>query len=526
VSLRWRVIGVLVLVLPLAWAGLASLAPEETRKAAWWLPDQGLRLGLDLRGGVHLVISPDFEVALAQELESVRDAIESQATRDGAGVKRIAVVEDRIEIEPSSPEALPKLREVLEPYDNLRIEEKEGLFALALTEDWKREVRERAMDQTLEVMRRRVTDPGTGIQESVVTRQGSDRILIQFPGLSRAPDIFRRTGFLEFKIVQDHRSTENGESLLRAAHPDGLPAETEILFERERDTHRVLGAYLVPASPDITGDLLADARVQFDSRRSEWQVQFTWNAEGAQRFGDLTGANVGKPLAIVLDDLVYSAPVVRDRISRVGVITGNFSSDEASDLAVILRSGALPIPVKLEEERTIGPALGADSIRQGLNASLVASILTVAFVVFYYRLSGLYASLALLLNLIMLIGLLALTGATLTMPGIAGLALTIGMAVDANVIVFERIRDELRAGKTVRASVVAGFDKAFWAIIDSNVTNLITALVLYEYGTGPIKGFAVTLAVGIVTSVFAALVITRLFFYIYPGNRPVEQLSI
>jgi preprotein translocase subunit SecD len=516
----------LALVLPLAWAGLASLVPEETRKQAWWLPDEGLRLGLDLRGGVHLVISPDFAVALAQELTSVRDAVESQAQRDGAALKRIAVVEDRIEVEAATPEALPKLRKVLEPYDNLRIAEAEGVFGMTLTEDWKREVRERAMNQTLEVMRRRVTDPATGIQESVVTRQGSDRILIQFPGLSRAPDIFRRTGFLEFKIVRDHRSTENGESLLRAAHPEGLPPETEILFEREPDTNRILGAYLVPVAPDITGDQLADARVQFESRRSEWQVQFTWNAEGAQRFGELTGANVGKPLAIILDDLVYSAPVVRDRISRVGVISGNFNSDTAGDLAVILRSGALPIPVVLEEERTIGPALGADSIRQGLNASILGSLLVVAFMIGYYRVSGGYASLALLVNLVLIVGLLSLFGGTLTLPGIAGLVLTVGMAVDSNVIIFERIREELRAGKTPRAAISTGFDKALWTILDSNITTLFTALVLYEYGTGPIKGFAVTLSVGIVTSVFAALVITRMLFQIWPGHRPVAQLSI
>jgi preprotein translocase subunit SecD len=382
------------------------------------------------------------------------------------------------------------------------------------------------MLQALEVIRRRVDDPATGIQESVVTRQGSSRILVQIPGVSVVPDIFKQTGFLEFKIVKETEGTENAEQLLRARHADGLPAGTEILFEKDRKTEKVVAAYLVPEEPDITGDSLEDARVQFDSRRSEWQVAFTWNGDGAQVFGDLTGKNVGNPLGVILDNQMYSAPIIRDRISRQGVITGRFTSQEAADLAVILRAGALPIPVVLEEERTIGPALGADSISRGLRASALAAVLVVAFMVLYYRVSGVYASVAMAVNLILIIGLMSVFEGTLTLPGIAGLALTIGMAVDANVLIFERIREELRSGKTAKAAIATGFDKVFWTIMDANITTLLTALVLYEYGTGPIKGFAVALAVGLVTNVFTAMVVTRQLYALWPGSRPVERLSI
>jgi preprotein translocase subunit SecD len=337
------------------------------------------------------------------------------------------------------------------------------------------------------------------------------------------PDIFRKTGFLEFKIVQDVAPTEE---LLRAKHPDGLPPGTEIAVEKERKTERTIAAYLVPERADINGDFLTDAQVQFDNRLNEWQVSFTWNPEGGQIFGELTEKNLQKPLAIILDDHVYSAPVIRDRISRQGQITGRFSSEEARDLAVVLRAGALPIPVKIEEERTIGPALGQDSIRRGIWASAVSLVLVIALTIGYYRLSGVYASVALIVNLVMLVGLMALFEGTLTMPGVAGLVLTVGMAVDANVIIFERIREELRSGRTPRASIAAGFQKAGRTILDANVTTMITALVLFEYGTGPIKGFAVTLAVGLLTSVFAALVVTRILYDFHPGNKPVTDVSI
>lgn len=525
---RSGMIATLLLVLLLGWQATTNWFPEEQRKAHWWLPDNAIRLGLDLRGGIHMVIAPDLRVAVQHELAHLRTQLEARLASDGVATKALQVKGDAIELELADAEKAPTVRDLLATdFDVLRAEQPAAeRFALRLSEPWRRQVQERAMLQTLEVIRRRVDDPATGILESVVTRQGDSRILVQIPGVSVVPDIFKQTGFLEFKIVREAEGTENADQLLRARHPDGLPEGTEILFEKDRKTGKVLGAYLVPEQPDITGDYLEDARVQFDSRRSEWQVAFGWNAEGGRIFGDLTGKNVGQPLAVVLDDQVYSAPVIRDRISRQGVISGRFSSQEAGDLAVILRAGALPIPVVLEEERTIGPALGADSISRGIQASLLAGVLVIGFMIAYYRLSGVYASVALICNMIMIVGLMSLFEGTLTLPGIAGLALTVGMAVDANVLIFERIREELRGGRAVRAAIAAGFDKAFWTIVDANITTLLTAMVLYNYGTGPIKGFAVTLAVGLVVNVFCALVIARQLYALYPADQPVERLSI
>jgi preprotein translocase subunit SecD/SecD/SecF fusion protein len=384
-------------------------------------------------------------------------------------------------------------------------------------------VRERAMKQAIEVLRRRIDDPETGILESVVTRKGSDKILVEIPGMSRVPDIFRQTGHLEFKIVQDAALTEE---LLRAKHPNGLPAGTMIALEQEKGTDRVTSAYLVPEKADMRGEQLEDARVSFGQTRAEWIVNFTWTADGGRAFGELTEKHIGQPLAIVIDGNVVSAPTIQSRIARNGQITGNFSADTASDLAIVLRSGALPIPTRIEEERTIGPALGADSIRSGGIASIIALAAVVVFMVVYYRLSGVYASIALAANVVLLLALLSIAQATLTMPGIAGLVLTMGMAVDANVIIFERIREELSSGRTPRAAIAAGFDRAFATILDSNVTTFIAGVALYFVGTGPIVGFAVTLMVGIVTSVFTAIVVSRALFDWRPGNAPVAELSI
>jgi preprotein translocase subunit SecD len=523
VSLRWRLGAVIALVLGLAYLAAANFVPEESRQASAWIPDRAVRLGLDLRGGIHMVIGPDLDVAIGHELSAIRASLEGRLEdRRITGVD-VIVTARRLQVRPQDPAELPAAREILEDLGTVRVRQEDGALTATLTEEWIAEVKERAMLQALEVLRRRVDDPQTGIPESVVTRQGRDRILVQIPGVSRVPDIFRQTGFLAFKIVRESAASEE---LLRAKYPDGLLPGTEIVLEKERGTDRVLSAYLVPEADDITGDYLTDARVGFDNRRNEWQVNFTWSAEGGRIFGELTAKSIGRQLAIILDGLVYSAPVIQDRISRQGVITGRFSSQEAADLAVILRAGALPIPVYIEEERTIGPALGGDSIASGVRASVVGLLLVVLFSIGYYRLSGGYASLALVINLVLIVGLMSLFGATLTLPGIAGLVLTVGMAVDANVIIFERIREELRAGRVPRAAIAAGFQKARWTILDANITTLITAIVLFEYGTGPIKGFAVTLSVGIVTSVFAALVITRLLYEIYPGSRFVERVSI
>lgn len=525
-STRWRLLTVVGLTLWLGWLMAANFVPKARRAQTPLLPDQVMRLGLDLRGGIHMVIAPDLEVAMQHELSLVRSNLESALKdRKIEGTQVVITKHDQLDVKAPNLDALQAVRSILGDNKNVKMRAgaSDSELVVSLTPEAAHKTRQRAVAQALEVLRRRVDDPQTGIPESVVTKQGEDRILVQIPGVSRVPDIFRQTGFLEFKIV---KAQAPNAKLLKAKYPKGLPPGTEIVFHKDRATGRVLEAYLVPKEPDITGEYLQDARVGFDNQTNEWDVNFTWNSEGGRIFGDLTEQHKGDPLAIVLDNDVYSAPTIQSRIGRQGVITGRFTSQEAGDLAVILRSGALPIPVHIEEERTIGPALGRDSIRSGLIACVIGFLIVVGFMIFYYRLSGLYASIALLDNFVMLVGLMSLFHGTLTMPGIAGLVLTLGMAVDGNVIIFERIREELRAGKTPRAAISTGFDKALWTILDANITTLITALVLFQYGTGPIKGFAVTLSIGIVTSVFTALVVTHLLYEWRPGGRNVQTLSI
>lgn len=534
-GLRWRVAGVVSVLVLCGWYAAANFFPAEARKASALLPDRGIRLGLDLQGGIHWVLGPDLTIALQHELDVLRAGLGDALAERKIEPKRISVEGQQLRIEPARPEDAEAIREAARETRVLReVGEQDGALAFALTPDWEREVRERGLQQVLEVLRRRVDDPIQGVQESVVTRQGADRVLIQIPGgqldREQARGLLRQTGFLEFKLVLDRAETEE---LLRKKHPDGLPPDTEIVFEREKglpgqrpEDRRVLAAYLVPKSPDLTGDFLTDARSQLDNRYG-WTVNFAFNSEGARRFAKLTGENRGKQLAILLDGQVYSAPSLNERIGGGrGFIHGRFSSQDAADLAVILRAGSLPIPVQIEEERTVGPALGAETVRRGVNASIVGLLLVAAFVVWYYRLAGVYATAALVANAVMLLGLMSMFGATLTMPGIAGLVLTLGMAIDANVIIYERIREELAAGKAPRGAIRTGFDKALWTILDAQITTLLVALVLYQYGTGPIKGFAVSLSIGIFTSVTTSILIPRLLFEIYPGNRPVQALSI
>jgi len=534
-GMRWRVIGVVAAILLCGWYTVANFVSSETRRASPFLPDDVMRLGLDLQGGIHWVLGPDLDVAIAHELDVMRGGIGEVLEEKKVEPKRLAVDGHQLVIEAAKPEDLAAIREAAGETRVLRETDEEGqTLSFALTDEWQREVRERGLQQVLEVLRRRVDDPIQGVQESVVTRQGADRVLIQIPGgqldREQARGLLRQTGFLEFKLVLDRAETEE---LLRKKHPDGLPPDTMIVFEREKgmpgqkpEDRRVLAAYLVPTSPDLTGDFLTDARSSLDNRYG-WTVNFAFNSEGARRFAKLTGENVGKQLAILLDGAVYSAPSLQTRIGGGrGFIHGRFSSQDAADLSVILRAGSLPIPVQIEEERTVGPALGAESIRRGVNASIVGLLLVAAFAIWYYRLAGVYATIALIANMIMLIGIMSMTRATLTMPGIAGLVLTLGMAIDANVIIYERIREELAVGKSPRAAIRTGFNKALWTILDAQITTLLVALVLYQYGTGPIKGFAVSLSIGIFTSVTTSIIIPRLLFELYPGNRPVQALSI
>ncbi|MCP5040725.1 MAG: protein translocase subunit SecD [bacterium] len=526
-GLHVRIILIGALVLMFAFIGGSNFYSKEERIESALLVDDGLRLGLDLQGGIHWVVGVELDVALKHELEYQRDSIIGFLEDEEITPASTRVEQGELVFGAASDEDAGKIRELASEIGILNEQGSSGNeISYVLTDDWTREIRERTMLQVLEVLRRRIDDPVRGIPDSVVTRQGSDRVLVQIPGgqidRGRAKKLLKSTGFLEFKIVM---ASAGSEKALEERFPDGLPEGQMISTERDPETDEVVEAYLVREAPDLTGDYLVDARVGFDQQQRSL-VNFTFSAEGGQKFGTLTEENLKKRLAIVLDQNVYSAPTIQSRITMRGQITGRFTSQEAADLAVVLRAGSLSVPVVIEEERTVGPALGQDSIDRGTQACIVGLLMIVVFAMIYYRVSGVYAAIALGVNLVLLLGLMSLFEATLTLPGIAGLVLTVGMAVDANVIIFERIREELRVGKSVRAAIATGFDKARWTVLDANITTLVTALLLFEFGTGPIKGFAVTLSIGIVTSVFTALVVTRLLFEIYPGARTTGELSI
>lgn len=523
----WRGLWVGALVALFTFLTAANFVPKSERVASPVWPDDGLRMGLDLRGGIHWVVGVDLAQAIHRELEFVRKSVQERLAKEGILLDARVDEQGQLVARLAREEDRAKVIEAIDDHGVLEsVGGEGGELRYGLTESWTAEVRERTMSQVLEVLRRRIDDPQRGIPDSVVTRQGDDRVLVQIPGeeidRDRARNLLKSTGFLEFKIVIDADSSEEN---LRKRLPDGVPADQVIVKQIDPETELEAGAFLLPKVADITGDYLEDARVQFDQQQRPI-VEFTFSPEGGTLFEALTEKNRNRQLAIILDDNVYSAPVIRARISTRGMIEGNFTADDAADLAVILRAGSLSVPVVIEEERTVGPGLGQDSIEKGGVAAVAGLGIVLVFGAIYYRFSGLVAGISLIVNLLLLLGLMSLFEATLTMPGIAGLVLTIGMAVDANVLVFERIREELRGGRAVRAAIETGFSKATWTVLDANITTLITAVILFEYGTGPIKGFAVTLSVGIVTSVFAALVVSRLLFDLYLGNRNVSSLSI
>lgn len=369
------------------------------------------------------------------------------------------------------------------------------------------DARKDAVDRAIEVIRKRIDQFGVG--EMTITRQGKDSIIVQLPGVTdreRALDIIGKTAHLEFKIVSD-----NAEDLKKAINNEPVEGYELKYLEGERAGREPL---LLAKEASLTGDLLVNAKTEFSSRGfGEPYVSLTLNAKGAQIFANVTATNVGKRLAIVLDGKVVSAPVIREAIpSGQAQISGNFSVEQANDLSVVLRAGALPAPVIVEEERTVGPLLGADSIRTGLRAALIGTLLVIGFMIFYYRLAGLIANFAVVLNMLIILACLSLFKGTLTLPGIAGLILTLGMSVDANVLIYERMREEMALGKSLRASIAAGYHRALSAIVDSNLTTIIAAALIFQFGTGPIRGFAVTLTIGLIANLFTAVTCTRVIF--------------
>jgi preprotein translocase subunit SecD len=523
-QISWKLIVVVAVLIVAVIYTLPSIKP-----GIW--PHKKINLGLDLQGGMHLVLEVQNEKAVESTLERIGQDIGETARRDHIRTMGIEKVDgNRLLIKVKGEENIDNFKKMLDKeFTDLRMvssSQDNGVLNLTLDLPEKEadQIKKLAVEQALETIRNRIDQ--FGVSEPDIRIQGENQLLIQLPGIKdtqRAKELIGRTALLEFKLLDETHD-------LNAALKGDVPAGSEILYEYKEDptTHRTSKIpFLVKKRAAMTGAYLTDAKVQIDSQYNEPYVSLTFDKKGARLFERITEENVKKRLAIVLDQKVYSAPVIQEKIAGGQArITGSFTTDEAKDLAIVLRAGALPAPVKVIEERTVGPSLGTDSIRMGLISMLVGGALVVLFMAVYYKLSGIIADFALMLNIVLIAAGLAGFQATLTLPGIAGIILTIGMAVDANVLIYERIREELALGKTPRASVDAGYDRATLTILDANVTTLIAALVLFQFGTGPVKGFAVTLSLGVVASVFTALVVTRLIFDYYLMNRKIKHISI
>ncbi|WP_413853067.1 protein translocase subunit SecD [Albidovulum sp.] len=505
--------------------------PEQAvDRALWpgWMPSGIVNLGLDLRGGAHLLA----EVQVADVYKARMDALWpemrralSEARAEIGGIRRAPSDPSELRIQIEKPEAMAKAVEIANGLatnvvsltgvgqKDLAITAEGNTLIVRLSDAEKAATDDRTMQQSLEIIRRRVDEVGT--REPTILRQGSDRILIQVPGIGSAEELkslIGTTAQLTFQPVVGRGSDPNaiakpGQEILPSLDEKGI-------------------YYTLEDTPVVTGEELTDARPDFD-QNGRPAVSFRFNPTGARKFGDYTAANVGQLFAIVLDNEVISAPRINQHIpGGSGIITGNFTVESSTQLAVLLRAGALPAKMNFLEERTIGPELGQDSIDAGRLSSIIASVAVVAYMVASYGLFGVFASIAVMVNVVLILAVMSMMGATLTLPGIAGIVLTVGTAVDANVIIYERIREELRAGKRVIKAIDDGFSEAMSAIIDANVTTFIAAAVMFFLGSGPVKGFAVTLTIGLVTSVFTAIFLTRMLIVLWVEWRKPKELIL
>lgn len=506
---------------------VSGSTPElEAQRALWpeWLPERLVNLGLDLRGGAHLLAEVNVADVYTSRMEAtwpeVRDALRSitpvRRVESPEGVLRV-----RINDADAMPQALEVVRGLARPVQSLTgtgqndivVNGAGDIITITMSDGEKQATDERTMQQSLEIIRRRIDEVGT--REPTIQRQGADRILIQVPGIGSAAElkaIIGTTAQLTFNPVVNRGADENaapglGNSLLPDAEAPGV-------------------FYIIETAPVVTGEELVDAQPSFD-QNGQPAVSFRFDTTGARRFGNYTAENIGSPFAIVLDDTVISAPTIQSAIpGGSGIITGNFSVEESTNLAVLLRAGALPAGLTFVEERTIGPELGQDSIDAGKVATSVAFAAVLFFMWATYGLFGFFANIALIINVGLIFGLLSLIGATLTLPGIAGIVLTVGMAVDANVLIFERIREELKTAKGPARAISLGYERALSAILDANITTFIIATILFVLGSGPVRGFSVTLGLGIVTSVFTAYFVTRLMVVIWFERRRPKTITV
>ena len=519
----------------------------------WWEQhvSRGLHLGLDLKGGMNLILQVDMEQAINNSLTRAGVELKEKAEKAGIDLKVGNLAQQTLPVTLTNrDDQAAFLRLMKDQFPTLNAGEPQRqdnrlVFGLAVNPADVKRLQERTLSQSLEVLRNRIDQ--FGVTEPVMVREGTENIVVQLPGIQdpqRALDLIGQTAQLQFKMVDDQTSVDL-PGLIDQALKEGklkpgytweqlnealagkIPPDDEVYIEKKvnNETGRVERIpLLLKKKVLMTGADIVDASAN-TGQYNEYLVNFEFNSHGAQEFSQITEANLHKRLAIILDNVVQSAPVIQSRISARGQITGSFTPQEAHDLAIVLRAGALPATVKIVQNITVGPTLGADSIKKGLTAGILATLLVVGFMVFYYRFSGLVADYALVINIIFLLGALSLLGATLTLPGIAGIILSVGMAVDSNVLIYERMREEFQAGKPLKAGIDGGYDKAFWTIIDSHVTTLITAVVLFLFGTGPIKGFAVTLSLGVILNLFTALFGTRVVYDWLLIKRWITKLS-
>ena len=516
-NLRWRVLTILGVVALAVWA--------------FYPPSEKVNLGLDLKGGVHLVMRVQTDAALRIETQTTVERLRESLTRAGVQFAKLELVSptefvaDGIQNDQGFRQAAAEVDTVFSRSPGA------GRYTYTMRPNISNQLREEAVAQALQTIERRVNE--LGVAEPIVSRYGAaNQILVQLPGVTdvqRAKEIIRNTALLELKIVEQGPFPTQ-EAAMQAVN-NALPPDQEIV-PGSQDLAAGAGGtpstvyYIVHKVAPITGRDLRTARSSLDQNNLP-AVGFSLNQDGARRFGQLTEQSINRQLAIILDGRVVSAPVIQSRITDQGQITGSFTTQEAQDLSLVLRSGALPAPMDFLEERTVGPSLGAASIRAGVQAAVGGLLLVVLFMFFYYRLAGLNALASIVVNLVILLGMMAYLGATMTLPGFAGFILTIGMGVDSNVLIFERIKEELATAKGVRAAVNAGFDRVWWTIVDTHVASLIGALLLLNFGTGPIRGFAITLIIGLASNVFTAIFVSRTMFELVLARRTQAQtLSI
>lgn len=521
-SIQWRV-GLIALSVLVALFLFLPSTPLTSKLPEWWHQSvPKISLGLDLRGGSHIVMQVETDKAVESSVDNIVADLQATASQQQLAV---TFVRTGLDITAKFAESLEENTDKLVKGSYAILDSRsrgKGELVYSLKPAEVRRLKEWAVQQALERTRRRVDK--FGVAEPAIYKQEQDQIALQLPGVKNPQEaiaFIKTAGRLEFKLL------DTDPADFQKANAGKAPEGTELLFEeRENEIGKIVKQpILVYSKTLLTGDRLKEAKVGIDQYNKP-DVNISFDGEGAKIFDRITGENVGKQLAIILDGTIHSAPRIQDRISGGNAqITGNFTHEEAAKLAIVLRE-SLPAPVKIIQNITVGPSLGQDSINAGVHSALIGGLIVIIFMVFYYRLSGLIADYAIVVNLILLLGAMALLNATLTLPGIAGIILTIGMGVDSNVLMFERIREEIRAGKQPRPAVDAGYDKAFLTILDSHVTTLITAAVLFMFGTGPIKGFAVSLSLGIIINLYSALVGTKVIFDIINSKWKLEKLSI